>query len=87
MAWYTVDQLFYGGSSLRPSNITNEEISRAEVRRVNNQELFPNQELDVTVTNNVRTFDLAYYPQERGAYNYDEDVDNQGRLNNPEDRW
>jgi len=87
LAWYTIDQLFYGNSSLRPSNIDSEELSRAEVRRVTADELFPNLELDVTVSNNLRTFDLAYFPQERGAYNYDLDVDEQGNLNAPESRW
>ncbi|MGB0836998.1 MAG: cell surface protein SprA [Flavobacteriaceae bacterium] len=87
LAWYTIDQLFYGSSSLRPENIDADELSRAEVRRVSTTELFPNQELDATVSNNLRTFDMAYFPQERGAYNYDLNVDAQGDLMNPEERW
>ncbi len=69
LAWYTIDQLFYGGS-LKPSNINNEELSRAEVSRVAYEELFPQTNLDITQSNTLRTFDLAYYPQERGSYNY-----------------
>ena len=33
LAWYNIDQLFYG-TSLRPPNIDSEELSRAEVRQV-----------------------------------------------------
>jgi cell surface protein SprA len=74
LAWYTIDQLFYGGS-LKPSNINNEELSRPEVSRVVYEELFPQTNLDITQSNTLRTFDLAYYPQERGSYNYATDSD------------
>ncbi len=87
LAWYTIDQLFYGSSGLRPANIDSEELSRAEVRRVSSLELYPNQERDATITTNLRTLDLAYFPQERGSYNYDLSVDAQGDLTDPEKRW
>ena len=47
LSWYNIDQIFYG-SSLRPSNIDSDELSRAEVRQVNYSELFPQVDLDVT---------------------------------------
>lgn len=88
LAWYIIDPLFYGGGSTKPSNIGNEELSRAEVRRVRYEELFPEQDLDVTQIDVVRTFDLAYYPHERGSYNYDtSNVGADGKFTNPEDRW
>ena len=66
----------------------NDELSRAEVRRVRYEELFPEQDLDITESTIVRTLDLAYYPNERGSYNYDTDnVNAQGQFTNPEDRW
>src|SRR4029079_4706482 len=40
--------------------------------------------------NQLITFDLAYYPTERGPYNYDAsalDVAQNGRLLNPTTRW
>ena len=86
LSWYSIDQLFYG-SSLRPPNIDSDELSRAEVRRVNFSELFPEMELDVTQNSIVRTFDLAYYPAERGPYNYDDSFNAQGIYSNPQDRW
>lgn len=86
LAWYNIDQLFYG-STLRPSNIDNNELSRAEVRQINYSELFPETELDITQSNIVRTLDLAYFPQERGTYNFDNSFGPDGKYINPEDRW
>jgi len=88
LAWYIIDPLFYGGSSLKPSNIDNAELSRAEVRTVRYKELFPEQNLDITQSTIVRTLDLAYFPNERGSYNYDtNNVGSDGKFTNPEDRW
>ena len=86
LAWYTIDRLFYG-NTLKPSNITDNELSRAEVRRVGYDELFPELDLDVTQSNIVNTFDLAYYPSERGSYNFSTDTNPDGTLQNPEREW
>lgn len=88
LAWYIIDPLFYGGSSLKPDNISNVDLSRAEVRRIRYEELFPEQDLDLTQSTIVRTLDLAYFPNERGSYNYDtNNVGGNGLFTNPEDRW
>ena len=88
IAWYIIDPLFYGGSSLQPENINDQELSRQEVRRVRYEELFPAKDLDLTQSNIVRTLDLAYYPNERGSYNYDtENIDANGNFINPENNW
>ena len=88
LAWYVIDPLFYGGSSLKPGNISNDELSRDEVRRIRFEELFPNQDLDLTQSTIVRTLDLAYFPNERGSYNYDtNNVGADGKFTDPEDRW
>ncbi len=86
LSWYTIDRLFYG-NSLKPSNIDDAELSRAEVRRVSFEELFPEIELDNIQSNIVNTFDLAYYPQERGSYNFSTDVNSDGTFTNPESYW
>ncbi len=88
LAWYTIDPLFYGSSSTKPNNIDNTELSRAEVRRVKYEELFPEEDLDLTQSTIVSTFDLAYFPNQRGSYNYDtSNVNTNGEFTNPEDRW
>jgi len=71
LSWYTIDQLFYTGSSLKPENIDPNELSRAEVRPIQSLELFPERSLDNTQRTNLQTFDLTYYPNERGPYNYE----------------
>ncbi|NJB81368.1 T9SS outer membrane translocon Sov/SprA [Wenyingzhuangia aestuarii] len=89
LAWYTIDQLFYTGSSLKPQNIDPDELSRAEVRPVQSEELFPERNLDVTQRTNLQTFDLSYYPNERGPYNYTPitNPSKPSELTNPEDKW
>ena len=88
IAWYIIDPLFYGGSSLQPPNINNQELSRQEVRRVKYEELFPAQDLDLTQSTVVRTLDLAFYPNQRGSYNYDtNNLNGNGDFTNPQDRW
>ncbi len=81
LAWYSIDQLFYSNSNNRPSNINDIELSRNEIRQISFSELFPNTDLDITQLNLVRTLDLAYYPNERGPYNFNQDI------GNPEDKW
>ncbi|MCF6279915.1 MAG: cell surface protein SprA [Flavobacteriaceae bacterium] len=84
LAWYIVDQLFYGSSSLQPGNIDDTELSRAEVRRIRFDELFET-DLDITQSSILRSLDLAYYPSERGSYNYDANFNT--NANPPEDNW
>ena len=89
LAWYTVDQIFYGAGDT-PASIDADELSRAETRQINYRELFPNVQLDITQNSLVRTLDLAYFPQERGSYNYDPSANFQEdkvTLPNPETRW
>jgi len=86
LSWYNIDRLFYG-SSLKPGNIDSDELSRSEVRQINFSELFPQIDLDITQSTIVRSLDLAYYPSERGSYNYDDGFDNEGKYPNPEERW
>ena len=86
LSWYNIDRLFYG-SSLKPGNIDSDELSRAEVRQVNYDELFPQVDLDITQSNIIRTLDLSYFPAERGTYNYDDSFNGQGEYPNPEERW
>ncbi|CAM1350576.1 Cell surface protein SprA [Tenacibaculum insulae] len=82
LAWYNIDQLFYGSGN-RPGNIDENELSRNEVRQIRYNELFPNTDLDITQQNLVRTLDLAYYPSERGPYNYNQNAS----TVTAEERW
>jgi len=89
LAWYNIDQIFYGAGDT-PSNINADELSRAETRQINYSELFPNVQLDITQNSLVRTLDLAYFPAERGSYNFNtdnNDVENDGTFKNPQQNW
>ena len=85
LAWYNIDNDLHSGNS---GNIDNVELSRAEVRRIAHRELFPEDVIDPSQSPILRTLDLAYYPSERGSYNYDTDnLNADGTFTNPEDRW
>ncbi len=89
LAWYSIDQIFYGLGET-PASITADELSRAETRQINFNELFPNQQFDITQNTLLRTLDLAYFPQERGSYNFNpaaNDVNGELKLPNPETNW
>ena len=94
-AWYIIDPLFYDrNSSLVPPNVSKDELSKNSVRQVLETEVFPNKDIPSGVPTNIAVFNMAYYPTERGPYNYDDapgpytqGVDANGNLNNPETRW
>jgi cell surface protein SprA len=87
LAWYTIDFNIYG--SRRPDNITDNEVSQNETRSIRINELFPQVDIAAGTTTILPTLDLAYYPDERGAYNYDvNNVDpGTGKFINPTSRW
>lgn len=90
LAWYTIDQsVFYDRyGNLLPPNITNEELSDHRVRQVLLTEIYPNKDIQAGTSTNMSVLNLAYYPKERGPYNYDTDhLNEDGTFNNPEDRW
>lgn len=89
LAWYSIDQIFYGIGQT-PASIDADELSRAETRQINYRELFPNVQLDITQNSLVRTLDLAYFPQERGSYNFntlEKDVNTDGTFKRPNENW
>ena len=92
MSWYYVDPLFTRrSSSLTPSHIKSDldQLSNHYVREVYVHELFPNRDLSSysgsTATLNI--FNMAYYPEERGPYNFSLNIDSIGHLRNPQDNW
>jgi cell surface protein SprA len=95
LAWYVIDPLFYDESgNLKPPNIDNNELSKHSVRVVAETEVFPNKEPDNGIPMDIPIFNLAFYPDERGPYNYDTDptdvsqgIDSDGNLKSPTTRW
>nr|WP_198034984.1 cell surface protein SprA [Winogradskyella sp. J14-2] len=81
--WYTVDPIFY--STQRPGGITDDDVSNLYTRRVFIEEIFPEVDIVQGQTSVINTLDLAYYPNERGPYNFDP-LEAQGAVT-PNQRW
>jgi cell surface protein SprA len=85
LAWYTIDPIFYSGSSIP---INTNELSNHYVRQVLQNEVFPTQQSQTGQPYIIPTLDLAYYPMIRGPYNYDtQNINPDGTLQNPASRW
>ncbi|MHA7130760.1 cell surface protein SprA [Algoriphagus namhaensis] len=84
LAWYNIDNIFYreNGPGV-PSNITREDRRNHYVRRVVPQEIFPQQDRDVIITPEP-LFEIAYFPSERGMFNYNPNLTFDGLLADPE---
>lgn len=91
MCWYMIDPLFYQSGDLTPQHIKENPamLSDSRMRLVNQIDVFPNLNPSYTSVPTISMFDLAYYPNERGMYNYDttNTVDANGLFTNPEFRW
>jgi cell surface protein SprA len=79
LAWYTVDQSYYTGGSAASANINTNALNNHYSRGIPRNEIFPLKDLGATGNGFEYTFDLAYFPNERGPYNYSPNVDTDGR--------
>lgn len=84
VSWYIVDNVFYrSNDSNTPDNIdTDNHYSRSVIP----QEIFAEQDRQ-QINLNLPIFDIAYFPTERGPYNYNPGILNDGKLPDPEDNW
>lgn len=92
LAWYKIDPLFTRrSSSLTPSHIKSDlnQLSNYYVREVYVNELFPDRYTSSYngATATLPILNLAYYPAERGPYNFDSNLNYDGTLTNPDTRW
>lgn len=93
MAWYTIDPLFTRRSStLTPSHIKSDldQLSNHYVREIYVNELYPNRDQSSYsgATATLSILNVAYYPNERGPYNFNyADMQADGTLANPTQHW
>ncbi len=89
LAWYVIDPLFFRNNNLTPQHIANDPEMRSDhrMREVLEQEVFPNRQLPAGTPANIPVLDLTYYPSERGPYNYNPGLDDNGNLPNPAENW
>ncbi|GGB22576.1 T9SS outer membrane translocon Sov/SprA [Puia dinghuensis] len=90
LAWYNIEPTLQD-----PSNPNNPVASLGNVLQdprvapLQVQQLFPQQTVQTGQAQLV-TFDMAYYPTDRGPYNFDArpgSIAPNGKLNNPKKRW
>jgi cell surface protein SprA len=87
VAWYNIDNIFYRESGPGvPSNISREDRRNHYVRRVIPQEIFPQRNRDVIIVPEP-LFEMAYFPHERGMYNYNPNLTPEGLLPDPESNY
>lgn len=90
-SWYLIDPLFYQNNSLTPQHIKDDPtmLSDSRMRLVNQTDIFPNLQQQYGSIPNIPILELAYYPSERGMYNYDttNTYNPDGTFVNPENRW
>ncbi len=90
LAWYNIEPNLQDRNS--PNNPLRRdlvELSDPRVRQVFTNEIFPQRTTNITDVQTA-TFDLAYYPTEKGPYNYEtrsNQIDANGKLNRPAARW
>lgn len=82
--WYTIDPIFY--STQQPGGITNDDLSTAYTHRFFINDLFPDIDLVQGQNALLNTLDLAYFPDERGPYNFSNDAVD-GVLSTPQNSW
>jgi cell surface protein SprA len=97
LAWYRIDNSFFTDNTSPDVVFNNKDLlNNHYVRLIPTQEVFPNRP-NQTIDQNLYTFDLAYYPKERGPYNFEvcngqqgisAGIDaNTGELKDPQSRW
>jgi cell surface protein SprA len=100
LAWYNIDPLFLRNNNQTPDYIADDKDQQSShyVREVFQNEIFPNRtNLQPGVVNNIITLDLAFYPNERGPYNFENNLNGEpgftsglnldGTLKSPRSRW
>lgn len=97
IAWYNIDPLFLNNSSSTPANIKNNPDFQSDpfVAQVYENQLFPNKEYANNIPPLLSILNLAFYPTEKGPYNFDvkgengisAGIDQNGNLLKPQTRW
>ena len=95
-AWYVIDPLFLRNNSSTPNHLKNNPDAQSShfVREIFEKEIWPNKESPSGIPTNIAVLNMAFYPEEKGPYNYDLEmnefssgINSDGTLRDPETRW
>jgi cell surface protein SprA len=90
LAWYNIEPVLQERrNNNNPLRGNLAELSKPETRQVFQNEIFPNRSLDIGQSI-LTTFDMAFYPREKGPYNFRADLgwlDADGRIMQPTKAW
>ncbi len=90
LAWYQIEPTLQD-----PKNINNplrgnrDALSDPRVRAISQTEIFPQRTTDFGQSQLI-TFDLSFYPKDRGPYNYEtslSQISSAGKFTNPKAKW
>ena len=83
--WYSIDPIFY--TNQRPGGISDQDLSTYATRRVFIDEIYPNTDIVQGQAQVIYTLDMAYYPGQRGQFNYNPTASGSNNLPNPEENF
>ena len=94
LAWFVIDPLFLRDNVYTPEGVTKDMQSSHFVREIFEEEIFPYKENPQGIPTNMPVLNLAFFPQQKGPYNYETagsihsaGINQNGYLNEPESRW
>lgn len=83
-SWYIIDPLFYDNGS----PVSKTALSSLYTCQFRETQLFPNLDNQQSLYNNISILNLAYYPNQRGSWNYNfNQINSKGELTDPENKW
>lgn len=84
LAWYVIDPLFLRNISSTPTYMRNDQKQYCKnhyVREVDEKEIFPQKDIVIGREDaKISVLNVAYYPNERGPYNYIDFASGSGQL-------
>ncbi len=96
LAWFVIDPIFLRNGSSTPGHIKDDPDAQSShfVREIFENEIYPYRESTTGIPTNITVLNLAYFPEEKGPYNFDtnpgpysEGLNADGKLNDPGSRW
>lgn len=88
LAWYTIAPEMVREQNATPGHLKgSDEQKKHFVKEIYEKDLWPKKESANGIPATIQVLNVAYYPKERGPYNYDTDLAFDGSLNKPKERW